>query len=219
MRLAYFVHPSFSMYRLSLSLTPTFLILKSKLFFFSRKKKNDKSHTCSRKSQVLPRRLKKFRLSSRVPRHSLLSLHMSVQFSTMDQSTIPITPDMLYDFLVAVPNVCKDKLTKEMERQVLTNCYRSLWANDLGLMQQYFFKEGLPEGGSVTTLLEKYNLFHHDDSTAAAQANPESELTNAEEDGPEYLESQRGKQCGHLFKSGESVYRCRYGLRHLKDSY
>ncbi|KAG0166761.1 hypothetical protein DFQ30_006800 [Apophysomyces sp. BC1015] len=133
---------------------------------------------------------------------------MSAQFPAMDQTTTTITSDMLYDFLVAVPNVSTDILSRETERQILTNCYRALWANDLDLMQKYFFKEGLSADGNISSVLEKYNLFHHDDSTSV-HANQEHEQTDAEEDGPEYLESQRGKQCGHLFKNGESVYRCR----------
>jgi hypothetical protein len=28
-------------------------------------------------------------------------------------------------------------------------------------------------------------------------------------DGPEYTEAMRGSPCGHIFKSGESIYRCR----------
>ncbi|OAD01255.1 hypothetical protein MUCCIDRAFT_146229 [Mucor lusitanicus CBS 277.49] len=34
-------------------------------------------------------------------------------------------------------------------------------------------------------------------------------LSTSNDNEPEYWESQRGKQCGHLFKKGESVYRCR----------
>lgn len=119
--------------------------------------------------------------------------------------TIPVTPAQLKTFLVEAPLMYKSKLHKGAEKHILTNCYRSLWSNDLDLMQKYFFKEGLSDSDNLSQLLEKYNLFgsdkqDHDDHTHQQHTG---------DDEPEYWESQRGKQCGHLFKKGESVYRCR----------
>ncbi|CAO3700928.1 unnamed protein product [Rhizopus stolonifer] len=71
-------------------------------------------------------------------------------------------------------------------------------------MQAYFFSEGLSDGGSLPFLLEKYNLL------GSKRQDPED--MSEEEDTMEDINeehNQRGKQCGHLFKRGESVYHCR----------
>ena len=135
--------------------------------------------------------------------------------STWDNvGTLPITPAQLKTFLTEAPLMYKSKLHRGAEKQILTNCYRSLWSNDAGLMQKYFFKEGLSDSDNLSQLLEKYNLFgsepddhldDDDDDPLPDQQNP----SKSDDNEPEYWESQRGKQCGHLFKKGESVYRCR----------
>ena len=112
--------------------------------------------------------------------------------------TAQVTPLSLKEFLVAAPQLYKTKLSREAEKLVLTTCYRALWNNDLDLMQKYFFKEGLLENEKFSQLLERHHLFR----------TFKQDLGQQEEE-PEYWESQRGKQCGHLFKKGESVYRCR----------
>lgn len=111
----------------------------------------------------------------------------------------PVTPAQLKKFLIEAPLMYTSKLSRGAEKHILTNCYRSLWSNDLDLMQKYFFKEGLSDSDNLSQLLEKYNLF----------GSKEDQAEKGDEDEPEYWESQRGKQCGHLFKNGESVYRCR----------
>ncbi|KAG2196036.1 hypothetical protein INT47_005372 [Mucor saturninus] len=113
---------------------------------------------------------------------------------------VPVTPVQLKKFLTEAPLMYTSKLSRGAEKHILTNCYRSLWSNDLDLMQKYFFKEGLSDSDNLSQLLEKYNLFG---------STKEDKAEKSQEDEPEYWESQRGKQCGHLFKNGESVYRCR----------
>ncbi|KAI9485312.1 MAG: hypothetical protein EXX96DRAFT_592502 [Benjaminiella poitrasii] len=140
---------------------------------------------------------------------------MSQQISTAPASddsmgSTPVTPSQLKTFLAETPLMYKNRLHKGAKKHILTNCYRSLWSNDLDLMQKYFFKEGLSDSDNLSQLLEKYNLFgseqhDHDDHQHSNQQN----LSINNDDEPEYWESQRGKQCGHLFKKGESVYRCR----------
>lgn len=109
-----------------------------------------------------------------------------------------VTPSQLKKFLTEAPLMYKTKLDRAAEKHILTNCYRSLWSNDLELMQKYFFKEGLLDKDNLLKLLEKYNLF----GTSKKEETEEGIET-------EHWESQGGKQCGHLFKKGESVYRCR----------
>ncbi|KAI8049424.1 uncharacterized protein B0P05DRAFT_563639 [Gilbertella persicaria] len=122
--------------------------------------------------------------------------------------TVPITPAQLKTFLTEAPLLYKSKLHKGAEKHILTNCYRSLWSNDLQLMQKYFFRESLSDSDNLSQLLEKYNLFGSEEHDHDEHAHNQPNLNKTEEE-PEYWESQRGKQCGHLFKKGESVYRCR----------
>lgn len=128
-------------------------------------------------------------------------------------STVPVTPAQLKTFLTEAPLMYKSKLHKGAEKHILTNCYRSLWSNDLDLMQKYFFKEGLSDSDNLSQLLEKYNLFGSEEQEHDEQHHNQQNLSKNDDDEPEYWESQRGKQCGHLFKKGESVYRCRYNKK------
>ncbi|KAI8641693.1 hypothetical protein BD408DRAFT_444126 [Parasitella parasitica] len=140
---------------------------------------------------------------------------MSHRISTLESTgSSPITPAQLKTFLTEAPLMFKSKLHRGAEKQILTNCYRSLWSNDLDLLQRYFFKEGLSDSDNLSQLLEKYNLFgseheDHDTDRDDEQLPNQQSLGRGSNDEPEYWESQRGKQCGHLFKKGESVYRCR----------
>jgi hypothetical protein len=103
-----------------------------------------------------------------------------------------ISPARLKTFLNEAPLLFGAHLSAEDKELVLTNCYRSLWSNDLESQQKYFFSES---EDNLTQLLKKYHLLKSD--------------SDQEEEEPEYFETERGKQCGHLFKKGESVYRCR----------
>ncbi|KAL0086621.1 hypothetical protein F4703DRAFT_1735362 [Phycomyces blakesleeanus] len=130
----------------------------------------------------------------------------------MADNTIPavITPETLYRFLTDAPVIYSKELSDSDKRLILTNCYRALWCNNPAWMKKYFFKEDVSDAKSLSKLLEKYNLFgSNDDTSVIVPSNPGNALVNPSEDEPEYWESQRGKQCGHLFKKGESIYRCK----------
>lgn len=128
-----------------------------------------------------------------------------------DTATTPLSVEQLKTFLVEAPAMYNYRLHPGAERQILTNCYRMLWGNNTEWMQKYFFKEGLSDQDNLSALLEKYNLFKREDQTkSTVPVNPDNVVVDPTDDEPEYWESQRGKQCGHLFKRGESVYRCRY---------
>ncbi|KAI7848553.1 hypothetical protein BDC45DRAFT_471139 [Circinella umbellata] len=135
-----------------------------------------------------------------------------------NDTTTPVSAEQLKNFLQEAPAMYKYRLHRGAERQILTNCYRLLWGNNRTLMKKYFFTSTMETGDednddsdNLSTLLEKYNLFKSsdDDNTVAVPSNPDNVLVDSSIDEPEYWESQRGKQCGHLFKKGESVYRCR----------
>ncbi|KAI9278777.1 hypothetical protein BDA99DRAFT_554385 [Phascolomyces articulosus] len=135
-----------------------------------------------------------------------------------DKSTTPVSAEQLKKFLHEAPAMYKYRLHRGAERQILTNCYRLLWGNNHALMKKYFFTSSSltmddhdASNDNLSMLLEKYNLFKRgdDDNTVAVPSNPDNVLVDHASDEPEYWETQRGKQCGHLFKKGESVYRCR----------
>ncbi|KAI9317943.1 hypothetical protein BX666DRAFT_1565983 [Dichotomocladium elegans] len=129
---------------------------------------------------------------------------------TLPSRSAPLSTEQLKTFLVEAPAMYNYRLNRAAEQQILTNCYRLLWGNNPDLMQKYFFKEGLSDHDNLSALLQKYNLFGRESKNKAAMpSNPENALVDPTDDEPEYWESQRGKQCGHLFKKGESVYRCR----------
>ncbi|KAI9304397.1 hypothetical protein BJ944DRAFT_86273 [Cunninghamella echinulata] len=139
---------------------------------------------------------------------------MSSAATNKVSSATPITPNSLKAFLTDAPSIYKHKLQRSGEKQILTNCYRALWSNNNEWMQRYFFKEGYNDNDSLTQLLEKYNLLHgshtHDNLRERVLSTLADSLIDDQlPDEPEYSKSQRGKQCGHLFKRGESVYRCR----------
>ncbi|ORZ04470.1 hypothetical protein BCR42DRAFT_198005, partial [Absidia repens] len=122
-------------------------------------------------------------------------------------STAPMTPDALKQYLIEAPRLLKPDatLSQQDEHQILTQCYRALWHDNQAWMQQYFLKDNDDTTrSSLTERLRHDGLFP--DSAGAADA----ALNNSDDhDQPEYSEGQRGKQCGHLFKNGESVYRCK----------
>ncbi|CAO3702627.1 unnamed protein product [Rhizopus stolonifer] len=131
---------------------------------------------------------------------------MSQPESTFVAST-PVTAEQLKTFLNETPLMYKSKLHSRAEKHILTNCYRALWSNNTEWMQTYYFQEGLSDSDNLSHLLEKYNLFgsKKQDTSDIKHENPLLDDT----DEPEYWETQRGKQCGHVFKRGESIYRCR----------
>ncbi|KAI9279896.1 hypothetical protein BY458DRAFT_501998 [Sporodiniella umbellata] len=89
----------------------------------------------------------------------------------------------------------------EREKEILTECYRSLWNDHKDYLRTYFFPEGLSDSDSLSTLLERHKLLGSKKQVASG--------LSEEEDLSDNEENQRGKQCGHLFKRGESVYHCR----------
>ncbi|KAI7861885.1 hypothetical protein BDF14DRAFT_1862837 [Spinellus fusiger] len=132
---------------------------------------------------------------------------MSAHGTAANKRNTKITHAHLYTFLTNAPS-CSQKLNRATKRLILTNCYRALWSNNLDWMQTYFFKGKIVDGKSLSKLLEMHNMLgsHKDTPTTATDANT---ALDPQEDESEYGEAHRGKQCGHLFKKGESIYRCK----------
>ncbi|KAI8069327.1 hypothetical protein BC940DRAFT_340219 [Gongronella butleri] len=109
------------------------------------------------------------------------------------------------------------KLSARDEQLLLTSCYRSLWGDRQDWLQQYFFKQAENDDASVGRALARFDLLGSSSSNSSGSNHSHRDDDPsvhggddaAMDDEPEYWETQRGKQCGHLFKKGETVYRCR----------
>ncbi|KAI8394291.1 uncharacterized protein BYT42DRAFT_508324 [Radiomyces spectabilis] len=109
----------------------------------------------------------------------------------------------LSDFLWQTPLVYNCRLDETAKQTILTRCYESLWLGNDAIMQQYFFPSRDALQKAMTAQFHR-----HDGKEFNINKDPTSWHTNgivAEKD----LASQRGRPCGHVFRKGEPVYRCR----------
>ncbi|KAI8645793.1 hypothetical protein BD408DRAFT_480312 [Parasitella parasitica] len=109
----------------------------------------------------------------------------------------------LSNFLWQSPLVFNCHFDEAAKQAILSRCYEGLWMNDESIMDQYFFssKQDLQE-----TLLSQSQ--RHDGKEQNAITDPKLWHTNAILPNQD-LSSQKGRQCGHVFRKGEAVYRCR----------
>ncbi|CEJ03531.1 hypothetical protein RMCBS344292_17512 [Rhizopus microsporus] len=109
----------------------------------------------------------------------------------------------LSDFLWQTPLLFNCHFGEYAKQVILSRCYEELWMNDESVMQQYFFS-------SKEELLQtiRRQSRPHDGREQSTITDPKSWHSNqilpAED-----LSSQKGRQCGHVFRKGEPVYRCR----------
>ncbi|KAI8992651.1 hypothetical protein BDB01DRAFT_848002 [Pilobolus umbonatus] len=115
--------------------------------------------------------------------------------------TTPVTAAQLKIFLAEAPLMYSYKLTEDAEKHIITNCYRSLWSNNSDYLERYFFGRENADSDNLLLLLEQHNVF--------GKKGKENDVDYKPDEQSENWENQQGKQCGHLFKKGESVYRCR----------
>lgn len=110
----------------------------------------------------------------------------------------------LSDFLWQTPLLYNCEFNETTKQDILLRCYLSLWMNDDAIMNKYFFssKEDLQE-----SLL--FQSRQHDGKERNMVVDPKSWHANAVLPNQD-LSSQKGRQCGHVFRKGEPVYRCRY---------
>lgn len=110
----------------------------------------------------------------------------------------------LSDFLWQTPLLFNCHFGEYAKQVILSRCYEELWMNNESIMQQYFFS-------SKEELLQtiRRQSRPHDGREQSTITDPKSWHSNqilpAED-----LSSQKGRQCGHVFRKGEPVYRCRY---------
>jgi hypothetical protein len=109
----------------------------------------------------------------------------------------------LSDFLWQSPLLFNCHFDEGTKQAILTRCYETLWMNNEDLMRKYFF----PSRAELQASLQ-YQSHRHDGKEQAMVTDPTSWHTNGvlpRED----FSSQKGRQCGHVFRKGEPVYRCR----------
>ncbi|KAI8087544.1 hypothetical protein BDF21DRAFT_491976 [Thamnidium elegans] len=109
----------------------------------------------------------------------------------------------LSDFLWQSPLLFNCNFDEVAKQAILSRCYESLWMNNQSLMNKHFFtsKQDLEESldhqshchdGKEQNIITDSSLWHTNGI-----------LPNQD------LSSQKGRQCGHVFRKGEPVYRCR----------
>ncbi|KAG0916086.1 hypothetical protein G6F33_002727 [Rhizopus arrhizus] len=109
----------------------------------------------------------------------------------------------LSDFLWQTPLLFNCQFGEYAKQVILSRCYEELWMNDETIMNQHFFS-------SKEELLQtiRHQSRPHDGREQSTVTDPTSWHSNQilpTED----LSSQKGRQCGHVFRKGEPVYRCR----------
>lgn len=114
-----------------------------------------------------------------------------------DIASKPLSPGKLREFFDhVVDKKWPIHSNKNIPKYIILQSYCSLWSGDVDIMTKYFFKNA-HDLQELKELLKKNGLF-------GPTYGPRSQREQQPE--PEY---QRGKQCGHLFKKGETVYRCK----------
>ena len=114
---------------------------------------------------------------------------------------------MLKNYLNDTPNLFEYVVNNATRRAVLIECYQSLWGHNEEFKRTFFvpddqaFEKLMETNGSSLLALNR---------SKRDLSNGTNSLLETSEIEAEYQPSQRGKQCGHVFQKGETVYRCRY---------
>ncbi|KAI8980835.1 hypothetical protein BDB01DRAFT_187703 [Pilobolus umbonatus] len=129
---------------------------------------------------------------------------------TLPSSSSKVSPEdrmkhtlSLSEFLWRSPLLFNCKLDEYAKEAILARCYDNLWLNNENIMKQYYFSSS--DELQHTLQLQCHR---HDGKEKHMIRDPTSWHTNGilpRED----LSSQKGRQCGHVFRKGEPVYRCR----------
>jgi len=113
------------------------------------------------------------------------------------------TDTELSNFLWQSPLVFNCHFDQAAKQAILLRCYQSLWMNNDNIMQHFFFQSKQDLQDSLL-----FQCARHDGKEQHVVNDPSLWHTNAilpHQD----LSSQKGRQCGHVFRKGEPVYRCR----------
>lgn len=131
-----------------------------------------------------------------------------------DLFAIPSSPQStalpLKRFLAQAPKRSLYQYNSIAEQAILVKCFQSLWHDNVDYMQKYFFPNATGDRRNLSSIIARRRQQLGAVGTTTLSGNTENVVLDEEDDGPEYWESQRGRQCGHVFKSGEAIYSCRY---------
>ncbi|KAI9027159.1 hypothetical protein CLU79DRAFT_26254 [Phycomyces nitens] len=108
----------------------------------------------------------------------------------------------LAEYLWETPLLYNCVFTQEAKQDIIERLYDALWNGDEAIRQQYYFatKESL-EAAFKRQTIQKDGKEPNTVHSSAWHTN--SVLPTQD------MSSQRGRQCGHVFRKGEPVYRCR----------
>lgn len=132
-----------------------------------------------------------------------MTLESSSSKMATDKKPDSSTSLNLSDFLWQSPLLYNCRFDESAKQAILSRCYETLWMNNDAIMNQYFFtsRQDLQE-----SLIHQSHC--HDGKEQGTVTDPSLWHTNSILPNQD-LSSQKGRQCGHVFRKGEPVYRCR----------
>ncbi|KAI8061736.1 hypothetical protein BC940DRAFT_349914 [Gongronella butleri] len=110
----------------------------------------------------------------------------------------------LSDFLWDAPMMFHCRFTDAAKHRLLSLCYGELWGHNTARRSHYFFDTEDAFKAAVTRLGKLSQDDTEMDTSDAASVWHSNGLVPQPD-----LSSQRGRPCGHVFRKGEPVYRCR----------
>ncbi|KAI8969011.1 hypothetical protein BDF20DRAFT_916425 [Mycotypha africana] len=109
----------------------------------------------------------------------------------------------LTDYLWQTPLYYNCQFDETVKLDILSHCFAALWKDNKEFMQKYFF-QSIEELRDVVMNQSR----RRDGKERNVINDPKLWHTNALIP-PTDLSNQKGRQCGHVFRKGEPVYRCR----------
>jgi E3 ubiquitin-protein ligase UBR1 len=122
---------------------------------------------------------------------------------TTDKKADSSTSLNLSDFLWQSPLLFNCNFDESAKQAILSRCYEALWMNNENIMNQYFFNSRQDLLESLIHQSHCHDGKERDIITDTSLWHTNGVLPNQD------LSSQKGRQCGHVFRKGEPVYRCR----------
>ncbi|KAI9321086.1 hypothetical protein BX666DRAFT_1851833 [Dichotomocladium elegans] len=128
----------------------------------------------------------------------------------------PSSYSTLAEYLRQTPFIFNYRFDDTTCKTILTYCYESLWQQNSTDMEQFFFHSQKELQDAIQRQLSRINSKDQGGDVAAAVIpdllvrSDEPLIWHANAIAPAIdLSSERGRQCGHVFRKGEPVYRCR----------
>ncbi|KAG2227906.1 hypothetical protein INT45_002144, partial [Circinella minor] len=128
--------------------------------------------------------------------------------SSVDDPPYPYAT--LAEYLWKTPFIFNGRYDDDTRIAIITECYQFLWQHNSTMMEQYFFsnQENLQDVIRAQLLSMTGKEYSKD-----SKVDPSSLIWHSNGIIPSpNLSNEHGRQCGHVFRKGEPVYRCRKGL-------